>query len=101
MSSVRVRAALGLVGAALGIYVIALGIWKPGAVALPVAVDVAVGWSFVAAGLVAATRRPDNRLGLLMTLAGIVWFGRDLDWFDSAFAGHASELSQNLFLALV
>ena len=36
-----------------------------------------------------------------MTLAGIAWFGRDLDWFDSAVAEHASELSLNLFLALV
>ena len=40
-------------------------------------------------------------MGLLMTLAGIAWFGRNLDWFDSALAEHASELSLNLFLALV
>ena len=40
-------------------------------------------------------------MGLLMTLAGIAWFGRDLDWFDSSAAEHASELSLNLFLALV
>ena len=55
----------------------------------------------MAAGFVAWRQRPDNRMGLLMTLAGIVWFGRDLDWFDSAAAEHASELSLNLFLALV
>ena len=36
-----------------------------------------------------------------MTVTGIVWFGRDFDWFDSWLAGHASELSQNLFLALL
>src|SRR5919201_4894953 len=60
-----------------------------------------VGWSFVAAGLVAWRQRPENRLGLLMTLTGIVWFGRDFDWFGSRIASHASELSQNLFLALL
>src|SRR5207244_3846081 len=85
----------------LGIYAIALESWKPGAVTLPIAVHVAVGWSFVAAGLVAAARRPDSRLGLLMMLTGAVWFGRDFDWFDSSFAHHASELSQHLFLALI
>src|ERR671937_220592 len=60
-----------------------------------------VGWSFVAAGLVAWRQRPENRLGLLMALTGIVWFGRDFDWFGSGVANHASELSQNLFLALL
>jgi len=34
-------------------------------------------------------------------LSGIVWFGRDFDWFGSWIADHASELSQNLFLALL
>ena len=36
-----------------------------------------------------------------MTVTGIVWFGRDFDWFGSATADHASELSQNVFLALL
>src|SRR5581483_1284216 len=101
MQTASLRAGLGALGAALGIYAIALESWKPGAVTLPIVVHVAVGWSFVAAGVVALTRRPDNRIGLLMTLAGIVWFGRDFDWFHSWFAHHASELSQNLFLALI
>ena len=68
---------------------------------LPAPVHVAIGWSFVAAGLVAWTRRPENRLGLLTTLTGIAWFGRDFDWFGSWTAHHASELTQNLFLALL
>ena len=51
--------------------------------------------------LVAWQQRPENRLGLLMTLTGVVWFGRDFDWFGSWTADHASELSQNLFLALL
>src|SRR4051812_21925247 len=95
------RLALAVVGAALGIYAICLAIWEPGSLTLPAPVHVAIGWSFVATGFVAWRQRPDNRMGLLMTLTGIVWFGRDLDWFDSSIADHAAELSQNVFLALL
>lgn len=95
------RFALCLLGAALGIYAIGLAIWEPGSLSLPAPVHVAIGWSFVVAGLVAWQQRPENRLGLLMILTGIVWFGRDFDWFGSWTANHVSELSQNLFLALL
>jgi signal transduction histidine kinase len=33
-----------------------------------------VGWSFIAAGLIAWWRRPQNRVGALMTLVGFTWF---------------------------
>jgi signal transduction histidine kinase len=33
-----------------------------------------VGWSFVASGWVAWTRRPENHLGVLMLVIGLVWF---------------------------
>lgn len=56
----------------------------------PIPVDVAVGLAFLGAGLVAWRRRPDNRIGPLMILAGITWFGQ-----------HLTDLSTNLFLALV
>jgi DNA-binding CsgD family transcriptional regulator len=95
------RLMLAALGAALGLYAIALAIWEPGVLTLPAPVHVAIGWSFVAAGLVAWQQRPENRFGLLMTLTGIVWFGRDFDWFGSWTAHHASELSQNVFLALL
>ena len=95
------RFALAALGAALGLYAIALAIWEPGVLTLPLPVHLAIGWSFLAAGLVAWEQRPENRLGLLMMLSGIVWFGRDFDWFGSWTADHASELSQNLFLALL
>ena len=32
------------------------------------------GWSFIAAGLIARTRRPHNRTGLLMIAVGFAWF---------------------------
>jgi DNA-binding CsgD family transcriptional regulator len=99
--TVMARLGLGALGAALGLYAIGLSIWEPDALALPVTVDVLVGWSFVAAGLIAWRERPENRLGLLLTLTGIAWFGRDFDWFGSWTANHASELSQNVFLALL
>jgi hypothetical protein len=86
------RLLLGALGAALGLYAIALALWEPGVLTLPAPVHVAIGWSFLAAGLVAWRQRPENRLGLLMTLTGIIWFGRDFDWFGSRIANHASEL---------
>src|SRR6476619_1520323 len=95
------RLVLAALGVALGLFAIGIAIREPDALTLPAPVHVAIGWSFVAAGFVAWRERPENRMGLLMTLTGIVWFGRDLDWFDSAVAQHASELSLNLFLALV
>ena len=33
-----------------------------------------VGWAFIAAGLIAWWRRPQNRFGSLMTLVGFTWF---------------------------
>ena len=92
---------LAAVGAVLGLFAIGVAIWEPDALTLPAPVHVAIGWSFVWAGFVAWRQRPENRMGLLMTLAGIAWFGRDFDWFDSSAVGHASDLSLNLFLALV
>jgi DNA-binding NarL/FixJ family response regulator len=95
------RLALAVLGAVLGLFALGLALQDPDALTLPWPVHVAIGWSFVAAGAVAWRERPENRMGLLMTLTGIAWFGRDLDWFDSAVAQHASELSLNVFLALV
>jgi DNA-binding CsgD family transcriptional regulator len=95
------RIALAALGFALGGYAIGLAIWEPGTLTLPAPVHVAIGWSFLTAGFLAWRRRPENRMGLLMTLTGIVWFGRDFDWFGSWTADHASELTQNLFLALL
>jgi len=41
--------------------------------------SVVVGWSFVACGVLLWTRRPANRLGLLMTTVGFLWLvGRTL-----------------------
>jgi hypothetical protein len=36
--------------------------------------DLLVGWSFIGCGLIAATRQPESRSGLLMTVTGFTWF---------------------------
>jgi DNA-binding CsgD family transcriptional regulator len=95
------RAVVAALGAALGGWAIALDVWKPGALTLPLAVHLAIGWSFVGAGLVAWARRPENRTGLLMTFTGIAWFGRDFDSLGFSPATRLSELAQNVFLALL
>jgi signal transduction histidine kinase len=38
-------------------------------------VEILVGWTFLFVGLVAGRRRPDNRVGLLMSIFGLTWFG--------------------------
>jgi DNA-binding CsgD family transcriptional regulator len=73
----------------------------PAALLAPIPVEIAVGGAFIAAGVAAWRLRPANRMGLLMILAGIAWFGRDLARVDGETSNRAGELSLNLFLALV
>jgi hypothetical protein len=73
----------------------------PAALLIPLPVDTAVGASFLAAGVVAWRRRPENLTGLLMLLSGAAWFGRDFGRLDEEFPTRLGELSLNVFLALV
>ena len=45
-----------------------------------------LGWAFIGAGLYAWWRRPENRIGALMTMVGFVWFLGALTSADSAWA---------------
>jgi signal transduction histidine kinase len=36
--------------------------------------DLAVGWTFIACGLLASSRRPESRSGMLLALTGFTWF---------------------------
>ena len=36
--------------------------------------DIAVGWTFIACGLICWTRRPESRSGVVMAAAGFAWF---------------------------
>ncbi|HEX5867789.1 MAG TPA: hypothetical protein VFY72_08800, partial [Beijerinckiaceae bacterium] len=38
------------------------------------AIGAIIGWAFIGAGLFAWLRRPENRMGALMTAVGFVWF---------------------------
>jgi signal transduction histidine kinase len=93
--------AVALLGFALGVYAIVISIAVADSLTLPAPVHVAIGWSFVGAGLVAWNRRPENRTGLLMALAGLVWFGRDFDWWHPEVTRHFDGLATNLFFAMV
>jgi signal transduction histidine kinase len=101
MTQERVRLGLTALGAALGAYAIGIAIWVPDSLTLPAPVHVVIGWSFVGAGSLAWARRPENRTGLLMTLTGIVWFGRDFDWMGGALTTHMDGLATTLFVAMV
>src|SRR5688500_13896608 len=45
-----------------------------------------MGWAFIGAGLYAWWRRPENRVGPLMTLVGFLWFLGALSSADAAWA---------------
>ena len=103
MKGRALRLGLGGLAAIVGLVALALAVSgrEPPDFLLPIPIELAIGWSFVGAGLIGWARRPDNRTGLLMTLAGVVWFGRQLEWLDTALASHLSHVSVNLFLALI
>jgi signal transduction histidine kinase len=79
-----VRLSLALAAVPLGVIAYRTQIselHQPGYRAAPV---VAVGWAFLVAGLVAWSRRPGNRLGLLMTAAAFALLARQLRYSHDA-----------------
>jgi signal transduction histidine kinase len=75
--SQRLRSAIALAALAGGLGNLALlllaGDDRPGPLAYLLVAIVGVGWSFVAAGLVAWSRRPGNRVGALMVAVGLAY----------------------------
>ena len=73
----RLRIALALTALAAGLVNLALiaqaGDARPRSVLYLLIAIVGVSWSFVAAGLVAWRRRPDNRTGALMVAVGLAY----------------------------
>src|SRR5215210_4196074 len=61
---------LGVAGVALGIVVALRG--------LEAALALVIGWGFIGAGLYAWWRRPQNRVGALMTATGFLFFVSEL-----------------------
>src|SRR5207247_5839180 len=68
---------------------------------LPVVVCAAVGCAFVSAGVVARLRRPENRTGTLLVLAGAAWLISCLANADGSVPDLLNDVTFNLFLALV
>src|SRR5688500_17246796 len=66
------RAAHLLLAGALGIGMLAANAQRD-SLTVEKALQVLVGWSFVGCGVFLWSRRPANRLGLLMTTVGMVW----------------------------
>src|SRR5262245_61729082 len=72
----RALAALAVVGFVVGLAAFALVTTSdredvPGP---SVVLALTLGWAFIGAGLYAWWRRPENRIGALMTTVGFVWF---------------------------
>ena len=68
----RPRIALALVAVAAGIAVVLVLGHEGTESTLDAVLGAAIGWSFVAAGLVAWARRPENWIGRVMVLAGLL-----------------------------
>ena len=81
---VRHAAVLGGSAVALGVEAYRVQVSSHGSPHTWAAASVAVGWSFVLAGLVAWLRRPTNRLGPLMLAAGTAYLARQLRYSEDA-----------------
>ena len=99
----RLRVGLALIGvAAIALGLAAATTLLPRYSPTQILLDLAVGWSIIAAGLLLWVNRPDNRIGALAVLTGFVWFLGDFTaasreivsfpaslvhgWYDVAFA---------------
>src|SRR5918992_2080031 len=58
-----------------------------------------LGWSFIGAGLYAWWRRPENRVGALMTMVGFLWFLGAIRSADTAWAYTLGLVLSSLWIA--
>ena len=98
-----VLAAVASAGVVVGVLAYRTQIDNLGPLTTPTraAMGVAAGWAFLVAGLVALTRRPGNRIGLLMTLVCFALLARQLRYSHDPLAFTAftaiGELAYALF----
>src|SRR5690348_7848535 len=64
-------------------------------------VEILVGWTFLFVGLVAARRRPDNPVGLLMSVFGLTWFAFALEWIRSPVPFELGTIFVQFYLGVV
>jgi signal transduction histidine kinase len=75
------RGALWVVGVVAGVAVVSrptLAEEGLGGLDAKIVLNLVVGWSFMASGLVGWARRPENRIGALMVATGLLWFAPEL-----------------------
>ena len=83
----RALVALAVAGLALGLAALALVTTSDRPLDAPsIVLALTLGWGFIGAGLYGWWRRPDNRVGALMTLVGFLWFTGALENADAAWA---------------
>ena len=102
MTAWRARAALWVVGAALG----AASATSRSRSATTVnhgfiAFALIIGGSFIATGLVALARRPENRFGLLLYAVGIAWFVGTLATSDNAYVFSFAQVFSTVYYAVL
>ncbi len=101
-----VLVALGAVGLALAAFEVIASTHGPFGLSQPVLVSqvsvrVLVGLSFIGAGLVGWARRPQNRVGIGMVLAGFSWFIGAFGWLANPVAFSLSNALSDLFLVVL
>lgn len=64
-------------------------------------IEVAVGWTFLFVGLIASRRRPDNRVGLLMSIFGLAWFTYVIQWIHSPVSYYLGGMFKSFFLVVL
>jgi signal transduction histidine kinase len=64
-------------------------------------IEVAVGWSFLFVGLVASRRRPENKVGLVMSLFGLTWFAYALQWIHAPLPYYVGDAFRQTFLLVL
>src|SRR3954471_23295712 len=98
MSGLR-RALIGLAvaGLAAGLGALALALTSDHELGRTFVLAIAVGWSFIGAGLYAWWRRPEHGTGPLMTLVGFVWFLGGLYYSNSPLVFTAGILLSSLW----
>src|SRR3954462_2164259 len=99
MSGLR-RALVGLAvaGLAAGLGVLALALTSDHGLERTFTIAISIGWSFIGAGLYAWWRRPEHRMGPLMTLVGFVWFLGALTYANSPLVYNVGILLASLWI---
>lgn len=63
--------------------------------------NIAAGLSLVITGFVLSTKQPENQIGLLLEVAGILFFAFALSWFASSFLWTLSTLGVGVYQAVI